>query len=176
MEPVNSSSGESGSGDSGRRDQPERRSGPAPEVRSEAWRLIHADGSRTTAPGRVDETVAAPRVSAGVAATQTILRSASRSDHGEELDTLSDFLQDEDLTLLDLDLLSDDMSLLSAEMVPADEDTLRSPNSDIADEPAALAARDLAHVVDAWPHLSADLRQAILWIAKGGRQAARYGY
>lgn len=169
MASVNSSSGESGPGDLERRDQAERRSGPAAEGRSEAWRLILADGSRTAAAGRAAD-ASAPPEQAGSRATR-------REEHsGEDSETLADYLQDEDLTLLDLDLLSNDLSLLSAEMVPAEVEPLDSAGHAVTDEPAALSARDLALVIDAWPHLTADFRQAILWIAKGGRQANRYGY
>jgi hypothetical protein len=179
MDPVNSSSGESGSGDVGRRDQSERRTGSASEGRPEAWRLILADGSRTSAPAtRADEASAPPRGAASAApgVGQAGVRPASRGDHGgEHYETLADYLQDEDLTLLDLDLLSSDISLLSAEMVPAAGEELDLPAHSLVDESATLSARDLAHVIDAWPQLSADHRQAILWIAKGGRQAARYG-
>lgn len=96
----------------------------------------------------------------------------ARHPHRERddgLETLADYLQDEDLTLLDLDCIGTDLSRWSAPLIPADDPTLATPRRERHSESGAASRDPLERVVEAWPLLSRDLQNAILWIAEQGQ-------
>jgi hypothetical protein len=153
--------------------------------------VIAADGSSQEAPGQLDEATVA-RILANKPRHAPSARAVHfKNEPGDEIESLSDFLNDEDVTLLDLDLLSCDLSLLSVEVVPVDHlppssmtdathDTgTIATDDEIAKLPLSAATtaiptddRQLSAVIRAWPRLPDDLRDAIWWIARGGMRRA----
>lgn len=153
----------------------------------DSWRVIAADGSSQAAPGQLDAATVT-RIAVNKPHHAPHLRGARAERGGEdEVEPLVDLLGDEEVTLLDLDLTSSDLSLLSIEVTPVDcpppaapidsvldalesaADDAVTPLSLIARLPAnASGDRQLSAVIRAWPRLPDDLRDAIWWIARGG--------
>lgn len=162
----------------------------AADKRSESWSVVAADGSTHAAPGQLDEATVA-RILANKPRHVPHRASQVESESREEFEPLIDFLGDEEVTLLDLDLLSCDLSLLSVEVVPVGNvptaDTASSaaqpPSVEVDEQIVALHSRtthptspasdrQLKAVLHAWPRLPQDLRDAIWWIARGGARRA----
>lgn len=146
MASQNSTSGDSTSGD------------------GQSWRVIASDGSWKPAPHRDQPALD----SGGDDRPRAFFRGIGidRARGGDEaIEPLVDVLHDEELTLLDLDLMSADISRLAAPLIaaPRGDETL--------DEPADDGDGELAQVIDAWPQLPADLRRAIVLIARGGARS-----
>lgn len=187
MSQVDSSHDDQHSGRTDLHDPQVEQNTTSSETRSELWRVIAADGSSQEAPGQLDEATVA-RILANKPRRAPSTRAAHFTpEPGDEIEPLSDFLNDEDVTLLDLDLLSCDLSLLSVEVVPVDHvppssmtDATHDTESIATDDeiaklslPAATSTssaddRQLSAVIRAWPRLPNDLRDAIWWIARGG--------
>ncbi len=191
MSQVDTSDGEQGSAPVQQHDPATERHAVAADARPESWRVIAADGSSQAAPGQLDEATVA-RILANKPRHVPNLRAAQVDNESrDEFEPLIDFLGDEEVTLLDLDLLSCDLSLLSVEVVPVgnsppagaagsavepvsvevDEDVV-ALHSRLKPTTGPTGDRQLSAVMRAWPGLPQDLRDAIWWIARGGARRA----